>query len=119
MKELEKIYNPKQVEDRIYQEWMEKKYFHTEIDKEKELEKKQKILEEKQKSRERRISIILSFFGILAIISTVLDSLNLMKWLYDNRNHLRTGHFIILIVASIVTVVAIGALVVSLFDKDE
>ncbi|MEF9969667.1 MAG: valine--tRNA ligase [Ruthenibacterium sp.] len=32
MKELEKIYNPKEVEDSIYQTWMEKHYFHTERD---------------------------------------------------------------------------------------
>ncbi len=35
MKELEKIYNPKEVEDKIYQMWLENKYFHTEIDKSK------------------------------------------------------------------------------------
>ena len=33
MKELEKIYNPKRVEDKTYRMWMENKYFHTEIDK--------------------------------------------------------------------------------------
>ena len=33
MKELEKIYNPKRVEDKIYSMWLENKYFHTEIDK--------------------------------------------------------------------------------------
>ena len=37
MKELEKIYNPKRVEDKIYGMWMEEKYFHTEIDKTKHL----------------------------------------------------------------------------------
>ena len=35
MKELEKIYNPKEVEDKIYQMWLEKKYFHAEVDKSK------------------------------------------------------------------------------------
>ncbi|MDD6187426.1 MAG: valine--tRNA ligase [Oscillospiraceae bacterium] len=35
MKELEKVYNPKLVEDKIYQRWLEKKYFHAEIDKSK------------------------------------------------------------------------------------
>ncbi|MEG1782993.1 MAG: valine--tRNA ligase, partial [Oscillospiraceae bacterium] len=35
MKELEKIYDPKQVEDKIYADWLEHKYFHTEIDKSK------------------------------------------------------------------------------------
>jgi len=30
-----KTYDPKQVEDRLYAEWMEKGYFHAEIDKEK------------------------------------------------------------------------------------
>ena len=35
MKELEKIYNPKRVEDKIYSMWLENKYFHTEIDKSK------------------------------------------------------------------------------------
>ncbi len=32
MKELAKTYDPSSVEDRLYQEWMEKKYFHTEVD---------------------------------------------------------------------------------------
>ncbi len=31
-KELEKTYNPKQMEDRIYQNWLDKKYFHAEVD---------------------------------------------------------------------------------------
>lgn len=31
-KELEKTYNPHGMEDRIYQKWMEKKYFHAEVD---------------------------------------------------------------------------------------
>ena len=35
MKELEKNYDPSQVEDRLYAAWMEKKYFHTKIDKSK------------------------------------------------------------------------------------
>ena len=29
MKELQKIYNPKEVEDKIYSMWLENKYFHT------------------------------------------------------------------------------------------
>ena len=32
-KELEKTYNPKEMEDRIYQNWLDKKYFHAEVDK--------------------------------------------------------------------------------------
>ena len=32
MKELEKIYDPKQVEDKVYKNWLENKYFHAEID---------------------------------------------------------------------------------------
>ena len=31
-KELEKTYNPKAMEDRIYANWLEKKYFHAEVD---------------------------------------------------------------------------------------
>ena len=31
-KELEKTYNPKGMEDRIYQNWLDKKYFHAEVD---------------------------------------------------------------------------------------
>ncbi len=31
-KELEKIYDPQSVEDRLYAEWMEKNYFHAEVD---------------------------------------------------------------------------------------
>ncbi|MCI9270800.1 MAG: valine--tRNA ligase [Dorea sp.] len=30
---MEKTYNPKAIEDKLYSEWCEKKYFHTEIDK--------------------------------------------------------------------------------------
>ena len=33
MKELAKNYDPSKVEERLYQQWMEKKYFHTIIDK--------------------------------------------------------------------------------------
>ena len=35
-KELEKNYNPKIVEEIIYENWLEKKYFHAEVDKSKE-----------------------------------------------------------------------------------
>ncbi|MEG2769292.1 MAG: valine--tRNA ligase [Oscillospiraceae bacterium] len=35
MKELDKIYDPAMVEDTIYQNWQDKHYFHTEIDKNK------------------------------------------------------------------------------------
>ena len=35
MKELAKTYDPKQMEDRIYGEWLEKKYFHAEVDRSK------------------------------------------------------------------------------------
>ena len=35
-KELSKTYEPKAVEDRIYKEWVDKGYFHTKIDKNKE-----------------------------------------------------------------------------------
>ena len=31
-KELEKTYDPKGMEDRIYQKWLDKKYFHAEVD---------------------------------------------------------------------------------------
>ncbi|MCR5511039.1 MAG: valine--tRNA ligase [Lachnospiraceae bacterium] len=31
-KELAKTYDPKQIEDRIYNNWMDKKYFHAEVD---------------------------------------------------------------------------------------
>jgi len=34
-KELEKTYNPKAMEDRIYAEWIAKKYFHAEVDRSK------------------------------------------------------------------------------------
>ena len=32
MKELDKVYDPAQVEDRIYQSWLDRGYFHTEAD---------------------------------------------------------------------------------------
>ncbi len=35
MKELEKVYDPAQVEDRLYNTWCEKGYFHAEVDKSK------------------------------------------------------------------------------------
>jgi len=35
-KELDKIYDPKQVEERIYQDWLDKKYFHAEVNPKKE-----------------------------------------------------------------------------------
>ena len=31
-KELSKTYNPKDIEDRLYSKWLEKKYFHAEVD---------------------------------------------------------------------------------------
>ncbi len=35
-KELEKTYNPSEIEDRLYKNWEEKKYFHAQVDKSKE-----------------------------------------------------------------------------------
>lgn len=35
MKELAKTYDPKGMEDRIYEKWLEKKYFHAEVDRSK------------------------------------------------------------------------------------
>ena len=35
MKELEKTYDPSQIEDRLYRKWQEKKYFHAEVDRSK------------------------------------------------------------------------------------
>ena len=35
MKELEKAYDPSQIEDRLYRKWEEKKYFHAEVDRSK------------------------------------------------------------------------------------
>ncbi|MCR5303013.1 MAG: valine--tRNA ligase [Lachnospiraceae bacterium] len=32
MQELAKTYDPREIEDRIYQDWLEKKYFHAEVD---------------------------------------------------------------------------------------
>ena len=34
-KELEKTYNPQDIEERLYNKWMEKKYFHAEVDRSK------------------------------------------------------------------------------------
>jgi len=36
MKELNKVYNPKEVEDKIYKFWLDKNYFRAEVDKNKE-----------------------------------------------------------------------------------
>ncbi|MDD6206971.1 MAG: valine--tRNA ligase [Clostridiales bacterium] len=35
MKELEKTYNPQEIEPRLYDKWIEKKYFHAEVDRSK------------------------------------------------------------------------------------
>lgn len=35
-KEIEKVYDPQMVEDKLYSEWMEKDYFHAKVDPEKE-----------------------------------------------------------------------------------
>ena len=35
MKELEKTYNPAAIEDRLYEKWLEKKYFHAKVDRSK------------------------------------------------------------------------------------
>ena len=35
MKELEKTYSPADIEDRLYEKWLEKKYFHAEVDRSK------------------------------------------------------------------------------------
>ena len=34
-KELEKTYNPQAIEERLYNKWLEKKYFHAEVDRSK------------------------------------------------------------------------------------
>lgn len=34
-KELEKTYNPSDIEDKLYKKWMDKKYFHAEVDRSK------------------------------------------------------------------------------------
>ena len=34
-KELEKNYNPSEIEDRLYHKWLEKKYFHAEVNRDK------------------------------------------------------------------------------------
>ena len=34
-KELAKTYDPKGIEDRLYQKWLDKKYFHAEVDRSK------------------------------------------------------------------------------------
>ena len=35
MKELEKTYNPADIEERLYQKWLDSKYFHAEVNKNK------------------------------------------------------------------------------------
>ncbi len=34
-KQLEKTYNPKEIESKLYEKWLEKKYFHAEVDRSK------------------------------------------------------------------------------------
>ena len=34
-KQLEKTYNPKEIEPKLYERWCEKKYFHAEVDRSK------------------------------------------------------------------------------------
>ena len=33
--EMNKTYNPSEIEDRLYKKWMDKKYFHAEVDRSK------------------------------------------------------------------------------------
>ena len=35
MKELEKTYNPAEIEDRLYDKWLKGKYFHAEVNRSK------------------------------------------------------------------------------------
>ena len=35
MKELEKTYNPADIEDRLYEKWLKGKYFHAEVNRSK------------------------------------------------------------------------------------
>ena len=35
MKELEKTYNPSEIEDRLYEKWLKGRYFHAEVNKDK------------------------------------------------------------------------------------
>ena len=35
MKELEKVYNPQDIEERLYQKWLDQKYFHAKVNKDK------------------------------------------------------------------------------------
>ena len=35
MKELEKTYNPAEIEGRLYEKWLQKKYFHAEVNRDK------------------------------------------------------------------------------------
>ena len=34
-KELAKTYNPKEIEEKLYEKWCENKYFHAEVDRDK------------------------------------------------------------------------------------
>ena len=36
-KELAKTYDPHGIEDRLYQKWLDKKYFHAEVDEKQEI----------------------------------------------------------------------------------
>ena len=40
MKELEKTYNPADIEDRLYQKWLDSKYFHADAERDKREGKK-------------------------------------------------------------------------------
>ena len=33
--EMNKTYNPSEIEDRLYKKWLDKKYFHAEVDRSK------------------------------------------------------------------------------------
>ena len=37
MKELAKTYDPKGIEDRLYQKWEDNKYFHAEVDRSRQI----------------------------------------------------------------------------------
>lgn len=89
-------------------------------------EKYTKIEEEKEKERQRlqskkdkNLNIALSGFGILAVISIILDALNLINWFIKDGNSLQAGHITILIFIGVITIVTIGMILRSWLTKNK
>jgi len=82
-------------------------------------EEKEKQKLKLQSKKERKLNLVLSGFGILTIISILLDSLNLINWFTKDGNSLHAGHITILVFIGVITIMTIGVILKSWFTKKE